>query len=86
RVEEIAVVGRPDPDWGEEVVAFVVGSDVDAAELDRLCLASIARFKRPKDYRFVSGLPKNDTGKVLKSALRAELAAEATREEGAPAR
>ncbi|MCU1617710.1 MAG: AMP-dependent synthetase, partial [Frankiales bacterium] len=42
RVEEIAVVGRPDPDWGEEVVAFVVGSDVDAAELDRLCLASIA--------------------------------------------
>jgi long-chain acyl-CoA synthetase len=86
RVEEIAVVGRPDPDWGEDVVAFVVGSGIDAAELDRLCLASIARFKRPKDYRFVAALPKNDTGKVLKSALRAALAAEATQGEGAPAR
>jgi long-chain acyl-CoA synthetase len=86
RVAEIAVVGRADPDWGEEAVAFVVGHDVDAAGLDRLCLASIARFKRPKEYRFVPSLPKNDTGKVLKSSLRAQLAAEAAQGKEAPAR
>jgi long-chain acyl-CoA synthetase len=38
--------------------------------LDALCLASIARFKRPRDYRFVDELPKNNAGKVLKTALR----------------
>jgi long-chain acyl-CoA synthetase len=80
-VREVAVVGRPDPEWGEVVVAFVVcvdnGSDrVDAAALDTLCLEHIARFKRPKEYRFVSALPKNNYGKVLKTELRTELAAE----------
>ncbi|MBO0765948.1 MAG: AMP-binding protein [Hyphomicrobiaceae bacterium] len=72
-VAEAAVVGRPHPDWGEEAVAFIVrhaGADVAAAELDRLCLDHIARFKRPKHYRFVVALPKNNYGKVLKTALR----------------
>ena len=73
-VAEAAVVGRPHPDWGEEVVAFVVGL-VDAAALDALCLDRIARFKRPKDYVFVDALPKNNYGKVLKTELRARLAA-----------
>jgi acyl-CoA synthetase (AMP-forming)/AMP-acid ligase II len=70
---EASVVGRPHPDWGEEVVAFVVtkpGVAVDKAELDRLCLDAIARFKRPRDYRFVESLPKNNYGKVLKTELR----------------
>ena len=39
-------------------------------ELDALCLANIARFKRPKDYVFVDELPKNNYGKILKSELR----------------
>jgi long-chain acyl-CoA synthetase len=53
------------------VVAYVVGAQaVDAAALDRHCLSCIARFKRPKLYRFVEGLPKNNYGKVLKTALR----------------
>ncbi|WP_300452220.1 class I adenylate-forming enzyme family protein [Accumulibacter sp.] len=72
-VVEVAVVGRPSIEWGEEAVAFVVcrpDSSAPVAELDRLCLASIARFKRPKDYLFVSALPKNNYGKVLKSELR----------------
>ncbi|MGE0154285.1 MAG: AMP-binding protein [Reyranellaceae bacterium] len=72
-VLEVSVVGRPHPEWGEEVVAFVVphrGGSVGPAELDRLCLDSIARFKRPKDYRFVESLPKNNYGKVLKTELR----------------
>jgi long-chain acyl-CoA synthetase len=67
------VIGRPHPDWGEEVVAFVVprpGRAVTDAELDQLCLAHIARFKRPKAYRQIAALPKNAYGKVLKTELR----------------
>jgi long-chain acyl-CoA synthetase len=75
-VLEAAVVGRPHPDWGEDVVAFVVGragADLTGAELDRLCLDNIARFKRPKSYRFVDTLPKNNYGKILKTELREAL-------------
>jgi long-chain acyl-CoA synthetase len=70
---EASVVGRPHPDWGEEVIAFVVakpGAEVKEAALDRLCLDHIARFKRPRRYHFVDGLPKNNYGKVLKTELR----------------
>ncbi|MCK6451986.1 MAG: AMP-binding protein [Alphaproteobacteria bacterium] len=77
-VAEAAVVGRPHPEWGEEVMAFVVrrpGGKVGENELDALCLAHIARFKRPKVWRFVDALPKNNYGKVLKTELR-KLAAE----------
>ena len=73
---EASVVGRPHPEWGEEVVAFVVarpGAAVSEAELDRLCLDHIARFKRPRRYRFVESLPKNNYGKVLKTELRRQL-------------
>ncbi|WP_395702832.1 class I adenylate-forming enzyme family protein [Aquabacterium sp.] len=80
-VAEVSVVGRPHPEWGEEVVAFVVaqpGMTVDAASLDALCQANIARFKRPRHYRWLNALPKNHYGKVLKTALREQLAAEAT--------
>ena len=76
-VVEAAVVGNPHSDWGEEVVAFVVlhpGSTANAQDLDRLCLDRIARFKRPKQYRFVESLPKNNYGKVLKTVLREQLA------------
>jgi long-chain acyl-CoA synthetase len=72
-VVECAVVGRPHPEWGEEVVAFVVarqGAAIDDAALDAHCLAGIARFKRPRHYRFVDHLPKNNYGKVLKTELR----------------
>lgn len=80
-VAAASVVGRPDPEWGEAVVAFVVPADgADAptpAELDALCLDHIARYKRPKDYRFVESLPTNNYGKVLKRELRAQLDGEA---------
>ena len=73
-VAECSVVGRPHPEWGEEVVAFVVKrSDVAPSELESLCLDNIARFKRPRDYRFVESLPKNNYGKVLKTELRKTL-------------
>ena len=69
-VREVSVIGRPDLDWGETVVAYVVGNAA-VAELDALCLARIARFKRPKEYVFVDALPKNNYGKILKTELRA---------------
>jgi long-chain acyl-CoA synthetase len=80
-VAEVAVVGRRHADWGEEVVACVVPRDFTASaalerELDTLCLQHIARFKRPKAYVFLAELPKNNTGKVLKTALRERVAEE----------
>lgn len=72
-VVEASVVGNSHPEWGEEVVAFIVG-DAPEAELDQLCIDNIARFKRPKTYVRVDELPKNNYGKVLKTELRARLA------------
>jgi long-chain acyl-CoA synthetase len=72
-VAEVCVIGRPEPEWGEDVLAFVVlrpGAKADIATLDRHCTGEIARFKRPKHYRFVEALPKNNYGKVLKTELR----------------
>lgn len=83
---EASVVGQPHPEWGEEVVAFVVtreGSALTSQELDQLCLSNIARFKRPKHYRFLEALPKNAYGKILKTELRSML--EASRGEGTDA-
>jgi long-chain acyl-CoA synthetase len=68
-VREVSVIGRSDPEWGEVVVAYVVG-EADHNELNALCLRNIARFKRPKDYVFVDALPKNNYGKILKTELR----------------
>ena len=95
QVTEVSVVGRVHPEWGEEVIAFVVaratagstpagdalhtsmqaagqdaGTVLDTHALDAHCLDHIARFKRPKQYRFVDALPKNEAGKVLKTELR----------------
>ena len=75
-VHEAAVVGRPHPEWGEEVVACIVprgGAPLDEAALDALCLDNIARFKRPRDYVALDALPKNHYGKVLKTELRRRL-------------
>jgi long-chain acyl-CoA synthetase len=70
KVREVSVIGRPDREWGEIVVAYVVGEAAPSA-LDALCLSEIARFKRPKDYVFIDALPKNNYGKILKTELRA---------------
>ncbi|WP_049996735.1 long-chain-fatty-acid--CoA ligase [Halococcus sediminicola] len=76
-VEEAAVVGEPDDEWGERVVAYVVG-DVSESDLDTHCLESddLADFKRPRAYYPVESLPKTPSGKVKKFELRDEESAE----------
>ena len=74
-VREVAVIGAPDERLGRHVVAVVVvEGEVTAEELDAHCLASdtLARFKRPREYRFVSELPKSPSGKILRRVLREE--------------
>jgi long-chain acyl-CoA synthetase len=78
-VLEASVVGRPHREWGEEAVAFVVvraGAELSAAALDAHCLDHIARYKRPRDYRFVEALPKSGYNKILKTELRRRLSLE----------
>jgi len=73
RVAGASVIGRPDREWGEVVVAFIVSNDdgdIDDTELDQICQSEIARFKRPRVYRRIATLPKNNYGKVLKTELR----------------
>jgi 2-furoate---CoA ligase len=74
-VREVAVIAAPDDRLGQHVVAVVVvEGDVNADALDAHCLASdtLARFKRPREYRFVSELPKSPSGKILRRMLRQE--------------
>ncbi len=68
-VDEVAVVGVPSPEWGETVVAYVVG-DPDLASLDELAAAELAPFKRPREVRLVDALPRNALGKVVRGELR----------------
>jgi fatty-acyl-CoA synthase len=74
-VSQAAVVGTPDPRWGETGVAFVVlarGAEVDtgAATLVSWCREHLATYKIPSRVALVDELPRNATGKVLKGALR----------------
>jgi acyl-CoA synthetase (AMP-forming)/AMP-acid ligase II len=76
-VEEAAVVGLPDLEWGQRVAAVVVprpGAALDETELAAFCRQRLASFKAPQVFSFVDALPKNQMGKVLKKDLRAQLA------------
>jgi malonyl-CoA/methylmalonyl-CoA synthetase len=68
-VSEVAVAGLPSDEWGETVVAFVVG-DPDLASLHELAAAELASFKRPREVRLVDALPRNAMGKVVRKELR----------------
>lgn len=73
QVSEVAVVGRPDPKWGERPVAVVVlkeGGELDFPALEAHCRANLAGFKVPKELHVVDALPRNPSGKVLKRVLR----------------
>ena len=75
-MSEVSVVGQPDSEWGELVVAFVVSQgahQLDPAALGAHCLDQISRFKRPKTFIEIASLPKNNYGKVMKTELWARL-------------
>jgi fatty acid CoA ligase FadD36 len=69
-VREVAVVGIPDDDLGQRIVAFVVGDEVDAATLIELVAASLSVHKRPREIRVVDALPRTAMGKVQKNLLQ----------------
>ncbi|MBW9064782.1 AMP-binding protein [Rhizobium herbae] len=74
-VREVAVIGVPDKRWGEVGRAYVVaapGQELDQEELARHCQSFIARYKVPKEFRFVDKLPRTGSGKVIKYVLRKE--------------
>ena len=74
KVADVAVAGRPEPAWGEHVVAWVVpGDPTDPPTLEELrehCRDDLARFKAPRDLRVVTTLPRTPNGKVRRSALQ----------------
>jgi long-chain acyl-CoA synthetase len=76
-VREVAVVGVPDPRWGESVVALVTPADgrpLIAGELEGFCRERLAGYKLPRRWEAVDRLPRNAVGKILKTELRARLA------------
>ncbi len=82
-VGDVAVIGFPDEEWGERVVAFIVPAEpgnLVQHDLEEHCLAQMARYKRPKEYHVLASLPRNGAGKVLKSELRAMLAGTSEKE------
>jgi acyl-CoA synthetase (AMP-forming)/AMP-acid ligase II len=78
-VQEVAVLGLPDREWGEAVTAFVVlapGMSASEHELQEHCRAHLAGYKKPRTIRFLGSLPRSHYGKVLQSQLIAQAAAE----------
>jgi fatty-acyl-CoA synthase len=85
-VAEAAVIGRADDKWQEVPVAYIItrkGASPDPAEIERFCLAELARYKVPREYVFVPELPRNVLGKVQHFRLK-ELIAEGAAPAGAP--
>ena len=75
KIEEVAIIGMPDDEWGEVPMAVIVlkkGEKATAEEFMEYCRVNLASFKRPRSVVFVDELPRNPMGKILKKQLREE--------------
>ncbi|MNT11053.1 4-chlorobenzoate--CoA ligase [compost metagenome] len=78
-VMDCAVVGLPDADWGEKVIAVIelkAGASATAEEFVAICREKLGSLKTPKQVLFWESLPRSPVGKVLKKDVRAQLAAQ----------
>ncbi|WP_214367127.1 long-chain-fatty-acid--CoA ligase [Pseudonocardia sp. H11422] len=79
QIADVALIGVPDPKWGETPLAVIVPADPadppTAAAIEAYCREHLAAYKRPREITFVEALPRNPSGKVLKTRLREERAA-----------
>lgn len=72
-IADVAVIGVPDEKWGERVHAVIVvkpGQDIDEKAVTEFCKEKMAGYKRPRSMEFVSELPRNPSGKIMKKELR----------------